>query len=142
MSSFLLSQEEFQNIADWLFIQATSQRSRHAHYIKTFIGFEPGTHEHANASKEEIEHKLRSAMRHLYNLNRLALVTRYSDAYEREDLTQFTPKHNPLINERKAIETLISLRYQCGEYIVMETETYKKLDKLIGKLCEVVFSRD
>lgn len=141
MSSYLLSKEEFQLISDWLYMEGSSKQSRHAHYIKSFIGFEAGTDEHFHASSEEISNKVKNSVRHLYNLNRLALTTRYGESYDRNDETQFIPSYNPMANERKVIELLISLRYQCGEYIVCETKSYGFLKELIGELCENIFSR-
>ena len=142
MSSYLLSKDEFQSISDWLYMQGSSKQSRHAHYIKSFIGFEAGTDEHFHASEQEISDKVKNSVRHLYNLNRLALTTRYGESYDRNDETQFTPKYNPMANEKKVISSLISLRYQCGEYIVCETKSYDLLNELIGKLCENIFTRD
>lgn len=138
----MLTNEEFQLMSDWLYMQGTSKQSRHAHYIKTFIGFTPGTDEHHRPGDLFVSKKVEDSVRHLYNLNRLALTTRYGEVYDRNDETKFVPKYNPLANERKVIESLISLRYQCGEYIVCETDSYKKLGGLIGELCENIFTRN
>jgi hypothetical protein len=138
----MLSNEEFQLIADWLLVQGSSKHSRHAHDIKTFIGFEPGSDQHYSATAEEIKEKIKIVIRNYYNLNRLALTTRYGDPYDRKDEVMFTPKNNPMANERKAIQALQSLSYQCAEYIVCETSWHKELKIFIGKLCENIFRRE
>jgi hypothetical protein len=142
MSSCLLSNDEFQMIADFLYMNGISKRSSHAFDIKTFIGFENGSKEHFEATDEQIEKKVIDCVKHLYNLNRLALVTRYGDKYDRNDATEFKPKINPYLKEKEVIETLRSLTYQCGEYIISETSTYKELKEFIGKLCENIFMRE
>jgi hypothetical protein len=141
MSSHLLKDEQFQAIADWLYSNAIDKIYRHDHDIKNFIGFEIGTEKHTYATDEEIKQAVKNQVRNLYNLNRLALVTRYGDKYDREDTKSFTPKLNPMINETYIINTLISLRYQCAEYITHQTELYKELKIFIGELCENIFER-
>ncbi len=142
MSSNMLSKEEFQTMSDWLYSQATFKQSRHSHDIKCFIGLEPGSDEFYEASKEVIKSLTNNAIRNLYNLNRLAQVTRYGDIYDRTDENEFIPKNNYLANERIVIETLISLRYQCSEYMTRETKYWDSLNQLIGSLCENIFSRN
>ncbi len=142
MSSFQLSENEFQLIADWLCMQADSKHSKHAFCIKTFIGFKAGTVEHHTATGEQTQEYVKYFVRKLYDLNRLALTVCYGDKYDSRDDKYFIPMYNPMVNEKKAIQALQSLRYQCGEYIVMETDCYKNLNLLIGSLCENIFKRE
>lgn len=141
MSACQLTDEEYQLISDWLYMQGTSKHSSHAFDIKSFIGFEAGSDKHHQATKEEISEAVKNTVRNLYNLNRLALTTRYGDLYDRKDETYFPPKNNPMANERKAIEALQALRYQCGEYLTSDTSLYKDLKIFIGQLCENIFNR-
>ena len=109
MSACQLSDEEYQLISDWLYMQGISKHSSHAFDIKSFIGFEAGSDEHHKATHEQIAEAIKNTVRNLYNLNRLALTTRYGDLYDRKDETYFPPKNNLMANERKAIEALQAL---------------------------------
>jgi len=138
MSSHILSNEKFQTIANWLYSEGTTKTSCYSHSIKSFIGFEAGTESHHYASDESIKASVRTCLRNLYNLNRLAYVTRYGEAYDRNDDTQFIPKDN-FVRTESVIKIMQSLRYQCAEYLACETQTYKDLEKFIGKTCENFF---
>lgn len=142
MSSHMLDDEEFQVIADWIYMQGISRQSRHRYCVRTFLGFVPGSDKHHNVDDEEVQQTVKNVIRNFYNLNRLALTTRYGLAYDREDEKHFTPTYNPMANERKVIDRLQSLRYQCAEYIVCETKWYDELRIFIGQLCENIFMRN
>ena len=130
MSAYLLSNEQFQKIANMM---ATSLAKEYYRYnTQNFLEIEYGTD-----PKEQVE-AVTLMVRNLYNLNRLALVTRYGDTYERGDETRFSPKAEEF-NPREYIDLLKSLRYQCGEYLASDTNLYKELDGYIGRLCESYF---
>ena len=142
MSSHLLPEEKYQHISNWLYDQAKFKNSCHARSIKTFIGFIPGTDEHYYATDEQIKEAVKNTVRNLYNLNRLALVTRYSDTYDRNDNKFFEPIVSSISNETEVIELLQSLHYQCGEYLTCDTNLYKELKIFIGELCINIFNRN
>ena len=138
MSSNILSNEEFQNIANWLYTEGTTKTSCYSYSIRSFIGLEIGSNAHCCASDDSIKAYVGMCLRNLYNLNRLAYVTRYGEAYDRNDDTQFIPKDN-FVSTESVIKIMQSLRYQCSEYLAYETQTYKDLEKFIGKTCENFF---
>ena len=139
MSSNMLSDEEFQNIADWLFDVAKSRVNGCAHTVKVFLGYKPGTE--SFITLPDLEENVINVVRNMYNLNRLALVVRYSDPYIREDKTVFKPKFNPYLKEIEVLSTIKSLLYQCGEYIVMDTKQYKLIEEFLGDICTHIYFR-
>ena len=141
MSSYQLSNDQFQQIANWLYQVGCTKNNRLHWPIRIFLGFEPGD-ELYHATKEDIKEKSSCLIRNLYNLNRLALVTRYGANYDRRDEVIFEPDNKVLwMNNGDVIETLQSLRYQCNEYIASDTTLYKELKAFIGEVCEVLFDQ-
>ena len=92
MSAFLASQTTYDYIASGLYDAAIRHNSE-AHYtVRKFLELED------DATDETLEHNITVAVRQLYDLNRLALVTRYGDQWAKED--NFTPviSHAAIIN--------------------------------------------
>ncbi len=141
MSAFLLSDEEFQRIADWLYEKCVSKNSRYSYEIRSFIGLDNSKDEDYNASADKIRVQVCTVVRNFYNLNRLSLVTRYGERYDRSDEKQFLPKFDAFGSFKKTLSALRSLHYQCAEYIVCETTWLKELDIFIGKICEIFVSQ-
>lgn len=136
MSAYKLSDEQYQMIADWLYEEAISKEGHHYYTTRTFLGLGYGAND--EASRIAVKNRVRE----LYNLNRIALTTRYGEAYDRNDEAEFMPSiRGSGIKETDAVMTLKRLRYQCAEYISSETELFKKLDGFIGYLCENIFDR-
>lgn len=137
MSSHLLTDEEFQKIADWLYTQAIMRGSIHWHDTRDFIGLQFGTAEHYEAKDERVKELVTCCVRNYYNLNRLALVVRYGDNYDRKDEKQFVPKElHDTVSEKEVIRLMRSLHYQTAEYLVSTTEFHKKLNDFIGEICQ------
>lgn len=132
MSAYLLNDDEFRKIAGWLVY-----RANHIDYSHAIGEFLELTH-YELAELEKVRKRSSLLVRKLYNLNRLALTTRYGDTYDREDTKNFECIGGAL-ELFEIIDLLKTLRYQCAEYITSETDTYKKLDHFIGKLCERFF---
>lgn len=135
MSSYMLDDDKWQLIANWLW-QASHEHNRHQFCVRQFLGFEPGTKAFYALTEADRDAAATNAVRNLYNLNRLALVTRYSEPYDRKDETKFVGKFDPMATDIKAIQALRELRYQCAEYMVMDTKQFDELDRFIGKVCE------
>lgn len=141
MSSHQLSNDQYQLISDWLCTQAMERNSPHYFCVKSFIGFEHENLDLNYPSDETVCAAVKIKVRNLYNLNRLALTTCYGHEYQREDFSFFRPVYNNTITEKKAIQTLQSLRYQCNEYLTCDTNLYQELKNFIGQLCENIFDR-
>ena len=113
----------------------SSKHSKFAHSIREFIGLDNSKTEDYNAGVEEIKQRVMNLVRNYYNLNRLALVTRYGAEYDREDDKKFIPKFDAYSSFKKTLSALNSLSYQCAEYIVCEASCHKQLELFIGKIC-------
>ena len=89
---------------------------------------------------ETLEHHIDTAVSKLYDLNRLALVTRYGDQWDRDD--HFAPeiKHDAAINLAQFIQCIACVLYQCSEYLTHETETYKQWRDLEYRLAYSYFA--
>lgn len=148
MSANMLDNEEFQEITDWMFSEMSSPNSPHRNDIMKFVGLlrEDGTYRCEGDNNKlylgDFERAAENAGRHLYNLNRLALTTRYGLPYERKDDTKFKPEIKGQDISKKIISTLQKLSYQCHEYIIMETQTAKDLEHLIGRICINLFREE
>jgi hypothetical protein len=141
MSAYMLRDEDYQLIADWLLEHGNDTGSDHCYDIRKFIGIDPYSDEIRTVSTDDLTGYIKSMMRSLYDLNRIAMVTRYGENWDREDKTQFTPKNRFYnISSKEAIQKMKSLRYQCAEYIASETKLFDKLSRFIGILCENLFS--
>lgn len=139
MSAHMLDNEKFQDIADWLYMEATRKPSPFVYPVKVFLGFENGSDLFHDLSLDLAETAVKFKMRQLYNLNRLALVTRYSETYDARDETKFLPNHEA--SEKPVVEILrmlSSLIYQCSEYMTSTTDLYKALRVLVSECCRII----
>lgn len=134
MSSYMLNDEEFSSISDWLYCTAKSKISIHNHDVLNYLGFSYRDDEHATATSECIKKRVSMVTKHLYELNRLAQTTRYNEPYETLEEKIFNPKLDN-VSFHKFISITRSLLYQCAEAFAHETETYKNLEAFIHELC-------
>lgn len=132
MSAYLASQKTYDYIASGLYDAAIIRSNEHQYTIRHFLELEDDT------SDEVIEQTIKSAVRNLYNLNRLALVTRYGDQWDRND--DFVPeiKRAAIIDPVQFIKCISCVLYQCSEYLTDETDTYKQWENL---KCQLTYSR-
>lgn len=133
MSAFLASQTTYDYIASGLYDAAIRHNSE-AHYtVRKFLELED------DATDETLEHNITVAVRQLYDLNRLALVTRYGDQWAKED--NFTPviSHAAIINLAQFVKCIRCVIYQCHEYLTDETDTYKHWRDLAYRLAYSYF---
>ncbi len=142
MSSHMLTDEQYQEIADWLFTESVLKNGDHWRSIRNFLGYEYTDEKHYSASEGEIKEAVKFTVRNYYNLNRLAQCTRYGEIYDRNDKTEFTPKSLFQNKENAVIRLLKSLHYQCAEYLTSDTALHKTLKVFIGELCENLFKRN
>ena len=140
MSAYQLSNDQYQLLTDWLFSEAIHKAGSHWHDIRKFIGFCPSSDEFHLVSEADISKAVTNTIRNYYNLNRLALVTRYGDSYDRNDEQKFYHTHRSY-TEKEAILALKSLRYQCGEYLTSDTKLFESLGIFIGAICENIVVR-
>ena len=120
MSAFLASQQTYDYIASGLYDAAIRHDIEHHDTVCRFLELEK------DATGETLEHHIAASVSKLYNLNRLALVTRYGDQWEREDSFSPTIKRAASINVAQFIKCIGCVLYQCAEYLTHETDTYKK----------------
>lgn len=128
MSTHMLLDEKFQKLANYFWYQISNSK-RDRFEIFKFLELDCGLSN--DLQKESIQ----EIIKHLYNLNRLAQTTRYGEPFNRKDNIQFIPTDmDGHIERQEAIEILQSLHYQLAEYVICETETFKKLKALLGGL--------
>jgi hypothetical protein len=120
MSAFLASQQTYDYIASGLYDAAIRHNSEHHYTVRDFLGIDK------DATDETLEHNITVAVSKLYDLNRLALVTRYGDQWEREDSFSPTIQRAASINLAQFIKCISCVLYQCAEYLTHEMETYKQ----------------
>lgn len=134
MSAYMLDDDKFQYLANWMKQESTNTYGCSARYmlIHHVCGGD------FKLTEEEIEKCIGRTIRNFYNLNRLALVTRYGERYERADATSFIPESIGMYTNKMAYKILKSLRYQCSEYMAGETKTYDQIDRLVGSLAELI----
>lgn len=82
---------------------------------------------------------VRRVIRCLYDLNRLALVTRYGDSYDPAATLRLGPGR--MLDVVGLIKALNCLAYQCGEYLTADTTLYAHLQTYIGELAAGVVAR-
>lgn len=141
MSTHMLSDEEFQQIADWIYSKAIYGPSHYCCACKDFLGLERGSEDYYSLDHQKAQELTGYAVRNLYNLNRLAQVTRYGEKYDPNDETQWIPKITDRGTVEMFIQTLQSLRYQCAEYLTADTKLFESLTKFIGDLCTAHFTK-
>lgn len=120
MSAFLASRQTYDYIASSLYDAAIRHDSEQRYTVRQFLGLDN------DATEDTLEHNICIAVCKLYDLNRLALVTRYGDQWNRED--SFSPAVNraAIISLAQFIQCIACVLYQCSEYLTYETDTYKQ----------------
>ncbi|MEV8442677.1 hypothetical protein AB0425_35310 [Actinosynnema sp. NPDC051121] len=88
--------------------------------------------DYRQAPASEVENAITGVVRKLYDLNRLALVTRYGDPYLREVRLDLRPS-KPL-TDRELVNALGEVAYQCAEYLTGETQLYDHLKRYQAQL--------
>ncbi len=119
MSAFLASQQTYDYIASGLYDAAIRHNSEHHYTVRRFLELDN------DATDETLAHSITRAVGKLYDLNRLALVTRYGDQ-DRDAKFSLTIKRATTINLAQLIKCIGCVQYQCAEYLTDETETYKQ----------------
>jgi hypothetical protein len=135
MSAFLASQTTYDYIASGLYDAAIRHNSEHHYTVRRFLERED------DATDETLEHNITAAVHKLYDLNRLALVTRYGDQWEREDSFSPTITHAARIDCAQFMKCIGCILYQCAEYLTDETNTYKQWRDLEYRLDYNYFER-
>lgn len=135
MSAFLASQQTYDYIASGLYDAAIRHDSEQHYSVRRFLEVDN------DATDETLERNITSAVCKLYDLNRLALVTRYSDEWDRDDSFSPTIKRDAIINLAQFIKCIGCVLYQCAEYLTHETDTYKHWRDLENQLAFSYFVR-
>jgi hypothetical protein len=120
MSAFLANQQTYDYIASGLYDAAIRQNSEQHYSVRRFLDIDN------DATDETLAHNIAVAVCKLYDLNRLALVTRYGDVWNREDTFSPTITYEAAIKLAQFIKCIGCVVYQCAEYLTDETETYKQ----------------
>lgn len=135
MSAFLASQQTYDYIASGLYDAAIRHDSDQHYSVRRFLDIDN------DATDETLEHNITRAVCKLYDLNRLALVTRYGEVWDRENSLAPTIKRAASINLAQFIQCITCVLYQCAEYLTDETETYKHWRDLEHQLAYSYFAR-
>jgi hypothetical protein len=135
MSAFLASQQTYDYIASGLYDAAIRQNSEQHYTVRRFLEADN------DATDETLAHNIAVAVCKLYDLNRLALVTRYGDQWNREDTFSPTITYDATIKLAQLIKCMGCVLYQCAEYLTHETETYKQWRDLEYQLAFSYFAR-
>ena len=135
MSAYLASQQTYDYIASGLYDAAIRNNSDGHFTVQDFLKVDKDT------TAETLEHNIIIAVSKLYDLNRLALVTRYGDAWNQDDDFKPTITHDATSNLAQFIHCIACVLYQCCEYLTHETETYKQWQELEYKLAYSYFAR-
>src|SRR5690242_2404714 len=120
MSAFLASKQTYDYIASGLYDAAIRHESESHFSVRQFLEIDN------EATDETVTHNITEAVSKLYDLNRLALVTRYGDDWNRGDSFSPTIKRATTINLAQFIQCIACVLYQCAEYLTHETDTYKQ----------------
>jgi hypothetical protein len=120
MSAFLASKQTYDYIASGLYDAAVRQESESHFSVRRFLEVDN------EATDETVAHNITEAVSKLYDLNRLALVTRYGDDWSRGDSFSPTIRRVTTMNLAQLIECINCVLYQCAEYLTHETDTYKQ----------------
>lgn len=135
MSTHMITDEEYQKIANWLFTEGFNDR-RFSFAIRKNLNIQSKRYD--QSFERELMLSLQLFIRQAYDLNRLALVTRYGDSYDRNDDKKFVPSYSLSTDYLSAISILMSLKYQCAEYVTCETKTFENIKNLINDICYVI----
>jgi hypothetical protein len=133
MSAFLASQQTYDYIASGLYDAAVRRDSEPHYTVRLFLDIDNDT------AAETVEHNIMRAVCKLYDLNRLSLVTRYGEPWDREDSFEPTIQRAATINLAQFIHCIACVLYQCSEYLTHETETYKRWHDLEYQLAYSYF---
>lgn len=128
MSAFLASQKTYDYIANGLYDAAIRHNSEYCHTVRGFLGIDK------DATDATLEEVVTDTVCKLYDLNRLALVTRYSDVWERDNHFPLDIKRSAIIDPVQFIKSISCVLYQCSEYLTDETNTYKQWSDLRNRL--------
>lgn len=128
MSAFLANRKTYNYIASGLYDAATRYDSDHHYAVCSFLGIDRDT------TPETLEQVINELVCQLYDLNRLALVTRYGEGWDRDNVSPLEIKRSVAINPVQFIKCIGCVLYQCCEYLTDETETYKKWTALEHRL--------
>ena len=136
MSAFILSHEDYKFIGSCLLGYAISPIGS-IHWWDTWnflgSGFEVESPRY-KADRETALKAVNKKLQALYLMNVEAIKQRYDEKNDRDELDlDLYPKTT---NTREFINRLSSLRYNCAEGNVPNTQLYKDLDHYIGKVCE------
>jgi hypothetical protein len=134
MSAFLASQQTYNYIASGLYDAAIRQTNEPHYTVRRFLDIDN------DAAGETLEHNILSAVSKLYDLNRLALVTRYGDQWDRENNFSPTIQYAATIKLAQFIQCIACVLYQCAEYLTDETDTYKQWRDLEYQLAYSYFA--
>ncbi len=134
MSAFLASQQTYDYIASSLYDAAIRHNSEQHYTVRRFLDVDH------DATDETLEHNILSAVCKLYDLNRLALVTRYGDRWDRDESFSPTINRAATINFAQLIKCIGCVLYQCAEYLTHETDTYKQWRDLEYQLAFCYFA--
>src|SRR6266496_3079695 len=134
MSAFLASQQTYDYIASGLYDAAIRHDCEHHYTVRDFLELDN------YATGETLEYNLTQAVRKLYDLNRLALVTRYGELWDREVNFSPTIKYAATIHLAQFIQCIACALYQCAEYLTDETATYKQWRDLEYQLAYSYFA--
>ena len=134
MSAFLASKQTYDYIASGLYDAAIRDESEPHYSVRQFLDIDN------EVTDETVAHNITEAVSKLYDLNRLALVTRYGDEWDRENSFTPTIKRAATINPAQFIECISCVLYQCAEYLTHETETYKQWHDLEYQLAYSYFT--
>jgi len=75
----------------------------------------------------------------LYDLNRLALVTRYGDSYDRD--AELPAASGKVLTDAGLVKALACVAYQCAEYLAADTALYAHLREYEAQLSLAIVSR-
>ena len=135
MSAFLASQQTYDYIASGLYDAAIRQDSEQHYRVRRFLDIDN------DVTDETLAHNIAVVVCKLYDLNRLALVTRYGDEWDRDNNFSPTIKRAATINLAQLIKCIGCALYQSAEYLTRETETYKQWRDLEYQLAFSYFVR-
>ncbi|XVV02512.1 hypothetical protein ACQPW3_34925 [Actinosynnema sp. CA-248983] len=97
------------------------------HFLKQVTGTD-----YRQAPAAAVTNAITGVVVKLYDLNRLALVTRYGDPYSGEARLDLGPSE-PL-TDRQLVDALGEVAYQCAEYLTGETQLYNHLQRYQAQL--------
>lgn len=131
MSAYLCSPYRYRAIAATIGAMTRPKRSPGWGPTHVFLKQTTGVDYH-QAPAAEVTTAIAGVVVKLYDLNRLALVTRYGDPFNRESRLDLGPSE-PLM-DRELMDALGEVAYQCAEYLTGETQLYDHLQRYRAEL--------